>query len=249
VNARSPMIRPLQRRLAWVGPGDPLPDPSRAWREPNGLLAAGADLSAQRLLAAYRRGIFPWYSDGQPVMWWSPDPRMVLYLDEFKPSRSLAKVVRRARRAAHWRVTLDTCFERVLQACAMPRAGQDGTWITADIAAAYGALHRQGAAHSVELWQDGQLAGGLYGVSIGRMFFGESMFAHVSDASKVALWSLVELLREHEFSVLDCQQNTAHLASLGAREISRVSFLQQVAELAVQPGPHWRELDIELPHA
>lgn len=243
------MSRSPHRVLAWLGPDDPLPEPSRAWHAPNGLLAASAHLSIERLLEAYHRGIFPWYSDGQPVLWWSPDPRMVLHLPELRVSRSLRKTLRAAQRDGRWRVTLDACFERVMHECAAPRAGQDGTWITADIAAAYGALHRQGAAHSVELWQDGQLAGGLYGVSIGRMFFGESMFAHVSDASKVALWSLVELLREHEFSVLDCQQNTAHLASLGAREISRVSFLQQVAELAAQPGPHWRELDIELPHA
>lgn len=238
-----------QRSLAWVEPHDPLPDPSLALDEPNGLLAAGADLSAPRLLAAYRSGIFPWYSEGQPVLWWSPDPRMVLHLDEFRPSRSLVKTVRCARREERWRVTLDACFDRVVRACAMPRAGQDGTWITAQIAAAYGALHRAGAAHSVELWQGTALAGGLYGVSIGRMFFGESMFARVPDASKTALWALVSLLRRHGFSVIDCQQNTRHLASLGAREIARASFLQHVAALTRQPDPDWRAMSIELPDA
>lgn len=238
-----------RRALAWVGPDDPLPDASLAWREPNGLLAAGSDLSAGRLLAAYRGGAFPWYSEGQPVLWWSPDPRMVLYLDEFAPSRSLGKTVRRARREGRWRVTLDTCFERVVHACAGPRTGQDGTWITARIAAAYLGLHRAGAAHSVELWQGATLAGGLYGVSIGRMFFGESMFARVPDASKTALWALVSLLRRHEFTVIDCQQNTGHLASLGAREISRTSFLQHVAAFTRQPDPDWQAMSIELPDA
>ncbi|RPH63350.1 MAG: leucyl/phenylalanyl-tRNA--protein transferase [Burkholderiales bacterium] len=243
------MARLPQRTLAWVGPHDPLPDPAGAWSEPNGLLAAGADLSAARLLEAYRGGIFPWYTDGQPVLWWSPDPRMVLYLDEFRTSRSLTKTVRRARREARWRVTLDACFERVMRECAMPREPQDGTWITRDTVAAYCDLHRSGAAHSVEVWEDGRLVGGLYGVSIGRMFFGESMFTRVPDASKVALFALVQRLREHGFSVIDCQQNTRHLASLGAREISRASFLLQVAELVRQTGPDWRALGIDLPDA
>lgn len=238
-----------RRRLAWVGAGEPLPDPARAWADPNGLLAAGADLSAARLLEAYRHGIFPWYTEGQPVLWWSPDPRMVLYLDEFKASRSLLQSVRRTRRNGRWRITLDACFERVMRECAMPREDQDGTWITREIAAAYGDLHRMGAAHSVEVWDGERLDGGLYGVSIGRMFFGESMFTRVPDASKVALFALVRLLRVHGFRVIDCQQNTRHLASLGAREISRAAFLQQVAELVRQPGPDWRALSIELPDA
>jgi leucyl/phenylalanyl-tRNA--protein transferase len=238
-----------RRTLAWVGAGEPLPDPARAWADPNGLLAAGADLSAARLLEAYRHGIFPWYTEGQPVLWWSPDPRMVLYLDEFKASRSLLQTVRRVRRNGRWRITLDACFERVMRECAMPREDQDGTWITREIAAAYGDLHRMGAAHSVEVWDGERLDGGLYGVSIGRMFFGESMFTRVPDASKVALFALARLLRVHGFRVIDCQQNTRHLASLGAREISRAAFLQQVAELVRQPGPDWRALSIELPDA
>src|SRR5690606_30633331 len=191
----------------------------------------------------------PWYTEGQPVLWWSPDPRMVLYLDEFKASRSLAKKVRSMRRDGRWRVTLDACFDCVMRECAMPRADNDGTWITREIADAYGDLHRIDAAHSVEVWDGERLAGGLYGVSIGRMFFGESMFARVPDASKVALYALVQLLRRLGFRVIDCQQNTRHLASLGAREIPRVSFLQQVAELTRQPGPDWRATSIDLPDA
>lgn len=241
--------RPRRPTLAWVGPEDPLPDPASAWRDPNGLLAAGGDLSAARLLEAYRQGIFPWYTAGQPVLWWSPDPRMVLDLDDFRVSHSLAKTLRRMRREGGWRATLDACFGRVMRECAMPREGQDGTWITEDIASSYGELHGAGFAHSVEVWQGDRLAGGLYGVSIGRMFFGESMFARVPDASKVALLALVRLLREHGFRVIDCQQNTRHLASLGAREISRQSFLRQLRELVRQPGPDWRALSIELPDA
>src|SRR5690606_18683952 len=171
------------------------------------------------------------------VLWWSPDPRMVLYLDDFRVSRSLEKTVRRARRETRSRGTLDASFEGAMRECAMPRADPAGTWITREVVEAYGELHRTGDAHSVEVWEDGHLAGGLYGVAMGRMFFGESMFARVPDASKVALWALVHLLREHGFRVIDCQQNTRHLASLGAREISRVSFMQQVGDLVRQPGP------------
>jgi leucyl/phenylalanyl-tRNA--protein transferase len=243
------MTRQPRRVLAWIGPDDPLPDPSRAWSDPNGLLAASADLSAARLLEAYRKGIFPWYTEAQPVLWWSPDPRMVLPLDEMRVSRSLARTLRRARRDARWRITLDACFERVMRECALPRDGQDGTWITRDMTTAYGALHRMGAAHSVEVWEGERLAGGLYGVSIGRMFYGESMFTRVPDASKAALCALVQLLRGHGFRVIDCQQNTRHLASFGAREIARASFLEQVAEFVRQPGPDWRALRIELPDA
>jgi leucyl/phenylalanyl-tRNA--protein transferase len=243
------MTRQTRRVLAWIGPDDPLPDPSRAWSDPNGLLAAGADLSAQRLLEAYPKGIFPWYTEGQPVLWWSPDPRMVLHLDEFRISRSLAATLRRARRDARLRVTLDSCFERVMRECSMPRASQDGTWITREMLSAYGELHRIGAAHSVEVWEGERLAGGLYGVALGRMFYGESMFTRARDASKAALCALVQLLRRQGFRVIDCQQNTRHLASFGAREIARASFLEQVAELVRQPGPDWRTVGIELPDA
>ena len=243
------MTRSPRRMLAWLGPGDPLPDPSLAWHVPNGLLAASAQLSAERLLEAYRRGIFPWYTSGQPVLWWSPDPRMVLHIGELRVSRSLRKTLRAVRRDARWRVTLDVCFERVMLECAAPRADQDGTWITDAIRAGYGALHRLGAAHSVEVWNGEQLVGGLYGVALGRMFYGESMFAREPNASKVALVSLARLLEAHEFSVIDCQQSTRHLASLGAREVPRAAFLERVDELVRKPAPDWRTMRIELPHA
>ncbi|MBW7923847.1 MAG: leucyl/phenylalanyl-tRNA--protein transferase [Burkholderiaceae bacterium] len=235
--------------LAWLGTEDPLPDPARAWQVPNGLLAASAQLSVARLLEAYRRGIFPWYTSGQPVLWWSPDPRMVLHLPELRVSRSLRKTLRTAQREARWRVTLDVGFDRVMRECAAPRAGQDGTWITEDIRAGYGALHRLGFAHSVEVWNDERLVGGLYGVSIGRMFYGESMFAREPDASKAALVALARMLEAHDFSVIDCQQSTRHLASLGAREIPRAAFLERVDELVRQPAPDWRTMRIALPHA
>ncbi|HRO59495.1 MAG TPA: leucyl/phenylalanyl-tRNA--protein transferase [Burkholderiaceae bacterium] len=240
----------MRMPLPWVRVGEPLPDPARAWREPSGLLAAGADLSAQRLLEAYRSGIFPWYTDGQPVLWWSPDPRMVLYLDEFRLHRSLAKTIRRIRRDGSWRIETNRAFELVMRACAGPRANDPdgGSWITEQMLAAYLELHRLGHAHSVEIWrQDGEremLVGGLYGVSIGRMFFGESMFTLAPDASKVALAALVDTLRRHDFSVIDCQQNTRHLASLGAREVSR-----ELARLSRQAGPDWRKIGIGFPEA
>jgi len=233
--------------LAWVEPHQRLPHPSRALADPNGLLAAGRDLSPSRLLEAYRCGVFPWYSAGQPVLWWSPDPRMVLFVDEFKVSRSLAKTLRRVRRERRWTVGLDGDFEAVMRACAQPRPDQDGTWITPEIVSAYVGLHRAGHAHSVEVREDGKLVGGLYGVSIGRMFYGESMFARRTDASKCALASLVPALREAGFSVIDCQQATAHLASLGAREIPREDFLDRVARLSAQSPPDWTTMKLDFP--
>jgi leucyl/phenylalanyl-tRNA--protein transferase len=233
--------------LTWVDPEQRLPSPASALTDPNGLLAAGSDLSPGRLLEAYRQGIFPWYSAGQPVLWWSPDPRMVLFVDEFKLSRSLQKTLRRVRREGCWTVTLDLDFERVMRACAQPRPDQDGTWITPAIVAAYVGLHRAGHAHSVEVREDGELIGGLYGVSIGRMFYGESMFTRRPDASKCALAALVALLGEHGFSVIDCQQATSHLASLGGREIPRVVFLDRVARLGAQPPPDWASLQVNFP--
>ncbi len=218
-------------------------------REPNGLLAAGTDLSGERLLEAYRQGIFPWYSRGQPVLWWSPDPRMVLRLEEFKISRSLTKTLRRLRRERTWSISLDRAFARVMRACAEPRPDQDGTWITDEIVEAYCELHRRGLAHSVEVWADERLIGGLYGVAIGRMFYGESMFARETDASKVALASWVQVLRALEFSVIDCQQNTGHLASLGAREVPRPAFLSLVHALTRQPAPDWSAVRIDFADA
>ena len=221
--------------IPWLDNKAPFPPVERALARPNGLLAAGADLSAARLLDAYRRGIFPWYSDGEPILWWSPDPRMVLFTDELKVSRSLAKSVRNK----GFEVRFDTAFGAVLQACADPRNGQSGTWITGEMRAAYLGLHRLGHAHSAETWRDGMLLGGLYGVSIGRMFFGESMFARATDASKVALVVLVRELRGRGGSMIDCQMDTRHLASLGARPIRRAEFLRKVEALVnydVPPG-------------
>lgn len=218
--------------LPWLGKGDPFPPVEYALSDPNGLLAVGGDLSPERLLDAYARGIFPWFCEGDPLLWWSPDPRSVLYLDELHVSRSLRKVVRSGR----YTVTFDTAFEDVMRGCAAPRNGEEGTWITDEMAAAYAALAARGYAHSVEAWSGGQLAGGLYGVSLGRMFFGESMFARRPDASKTALLALVRQLERWGFSLIDCQMTTAHLNSLGARAIPRASFLEEVAQLTAQPG-------------
>jgi leucyl/phenylalanyl-tRNA--protein transferase len=214
--------------IAFLTRDAPFPSVDRALTDPNGLLAVGGELSADRLVHAYCRGIFPWYGVGQPVLWWSPDPRMVLYTDEFKVSRSLRARIRRGT----YTVTTDTCFRDVVDACASAyREGQDGTWITAPMARAYSELHDIGYAHSVEAWAADELVGGLYGIAIGRVFFGESMFARQTDASKVALGALVRLLREHSVPLIDCQQETRHLASLGARPVRRHAFTNALAEL------------------
>ncbi len=224
----------------WIMPGDPsldFPDVSLALREPEGLLAVGGDLTVERILAAYRRGIFPWYSDNQPILWWSPDPRTVLFPARLKISRSLRKTLRQAR----FGVTMDQAFEEVIAACAAPRPGSSGTWITQEMAAAYSALHEAGWAHSVECWLDNQLVGGLYGISIGRVFFGESMFSRSSNASKVAFAWLVRQLSVWEFGLLDCQVYSDHLASLGAEEIPRaefVNYLNILCENKTTPR-HW----------
>jgi leucyl/phenylalanyl-tRNA--protein transferase len=203
------------------------PPVEAALDQPNGLLAMGGDLSPQRLLDAYEHGIFPWFdSDLGPLMWWSPDPRAVLFPGDLRVSRSLRKSLR----SAHFSVTFDTAFADVLDACAGPRRDANGTWITPMMREAYLALHEQGFAHSVETWRDGKLAGGLYGVSIGRMFFGESMFARVSDASKVALCRLVEFAIDHDFSLIDCQMANDHLSSLGAIDIPRARFVERLAK-------------------
>ncbi len=224
--------------IPWLGSGDPFPEVERALAEPNGLLAAGADLSLPRLLAAYRSGIFPWFANDQPILWWSPDPRTVLFPSEMKVSRSLARTMRNTR----FEVRADTAFDEVIEGCRRPRRGESGTWISAEMAAAYGALHRAGFAHSVEAWLDGDLVGGLYGVALGRAFFGESMFTRVSNASKVTLVALARQLEQWGFGVIDCQMNTAHLASFGAREIPRAEFTRRLRELvhyAPVPVP-WR---------
>ncbi len=213
--------------IPWLEAGDPFPPVERALEEPNGLLAAGADLAVPRLLEAYQMGIFPWYSDGQPVLWWSPDPRMVLFPSELKLSRSLRKRI--AKR--DYEVRADTAFEAVVRACAEPRPGREGTWITENMVAAYTALHIAGHAHSVETWIGGELAGGLYGVALGRMFYGESMFTRAPDASKVALAHLVRQLGRRGCGMIDCQMKTAHLARFGARDIPRREFMLKLASL------------------
>ncbi|MFO1319735.1 MAG: leucyl/phenylalanyl-tRNA--protein transferase [Burkholderiales bacterium] len=213
--------------IPWLDADDPFPPVHRALRDPNGLLAAGADLSIPRLLDAYRHGIFPWFSEGEPILWWSPDPRMVLLPAELRVTRSLAKTLRNR----PYEVRFDHDFRGVMRACAAPRAGQAGTWITDAMIDAYCAFHEAGWAHSVEVRMDGELAGGLYGVGIGRMFFGESMFSRRTDASKIALVHLVRHLEQLDVRIIDCQMRTDHLASLGAREIPRREFSARVAEL------------------
>ncbi len=203
--------------IPWLEWNDPFPPVGKALSRPNGLLCAGADLSPERLLEAYRHGIFPWFSEGEPILWWSPDPRMVLFPEELKISRSLARTLRRG----HYEIRLDTAFPAVIGECSRPRPGQDGTWITPQMQQAYCRLHELGHAHCVETWIAGKLAGGLYGVAIGRAFYGESMFSRVTDASKIALAHLARYLERLGFAVIDCQMKTAHLASLGAREIRR----------------------------
>mgnify|MGYP006266594133 CR=1 FL=1 len=214
------------------------PDPNLA--HPEGILAIGGDLRPERLLLAYQMGIFPWYSAREPIMWWSPDPRFVLYPAALRVSRSMRPILNQRRFA----ITYDCAFDQVIRQCkTVPRAGQGGTWITADMQAAYRELHALGYAHSVEAWQQGELVGGLYGVSLGRCFFGESMFAKASNASKAAFITLVRDLAEQGFDLIDCQVYTDHLHSLGAEEIPRTQFLRELAQRMDQPTQrgHWGE--------
>ncbi|MDR9437109.1 MAG: leucyl/phenylalanyl-tRNA--protein transferase [Thiohalophilus sp.] len=206
----------------WLSPRYPdwFPDVEEALRDPDGLLALGGDLSTSRLLAAYRHGIFPWYSDEQPILWWSPDPRSVLFPDALKISRSLRKNLKKGQ----FRITFDTAFAEVMQQCALPRRDGLGTWITDEMQRAYRHFHEAGHAHSVEAWYDDELVGGLYGVALGKVFFGESMFTHMSDASKIAFVTLVAHLRAWQFQLVDCQVETEHLNSLGAQNIPRREF-------------------------
>jgi leucyl/phenylalanyl-tRNA--protein transferase len=236
--------------IPWLTKGAPFPAVERALRYPNGLLAAGGDLSAERLLEAYRRGIFPWYSEGEPILWWSPDPRMVLHTAELKISRSLCKSIRNR----GYEVRVDTAFAEVLAGCSGARRGQPGTWLLPEMRAAYLRLHQLGYAHCFETWQDDVLVGGLYGMAIGRMFYGESMFARATDASKVALAALADELAARGFPMIDCQMNTAHLASLGAREILRADFLRAVSALVnyAEPPGRWeisRRSNVQLEEA
>ncbi len=220
----------------WIDPDSPaveFPEVELALKEPDGLLAIGGDLSMPRLLLAYRLGIFPWYGPGQPILWWSPDPRLVLHPERLHVSRSLAKALRKN----VFEVTMDTAFESVIHACAAPRVDDSGSWITPEMKQAYLDLHHQGHAHSVECWQKGQLVGGLDGVSVGRMFFGESMFAAVSDASKVAFARLARQLAHWEFHLIDCQVHTSHLVTLGANTMSRNEFVYLLKNACALPGP------------
>lgn len=224
--------------LRWIRPEDPpdaFPDPSAALSDPDGLLAVGGDLSPARLLYAYRHGIFPWYHAEQPILWWSPDPRTVLIPSEMRVSRSLGKRLRRGGFDARF----DTAFGEVIQACAEPRPSQPegGTWISPAMQSAYVELHRLGHAHSVEIWMDGALAGGLYGVAIGRVFFGESMFSRVTDGSKLALACLAHRLDAWDFGLIDCQVYSPHLESLGAMELPRSVFLEMLATHCPEPAP------------
>jgi leucyl/phenylalanyl-tRNA---protein transferase len=248
--------------LIWIDDDDtPLP-PTRLALGPGsdapGLLAAGGRLTPKRLEEAYRHGIFPWYSSGQPVLWWSPDPRMVLPVAAFHVAHSFAKTLRRFVRTPGREVRIDSAFKQVIEACSgTPRDGQNGTWIVPPMIKAYCHWQRAGRVHSFETWVDGELAGGLYGVGIGRMFYGESMFAHRTDASKVALAALVCFAREHGIELIDCQQNTHHLASFGAREIPRPMFERHLARACGAPDiadwtyhrPLWRHLGLAPPHS
>ena len=230
--------------LAWIAPGCPLPDPQTAWpaeSEAPGLVAAGADLSVNTLLQAYAGGIFPWFSTGQPILWWSPDPRMVLELSRFKISRSFKKTLQKFRQTPHCEIRFDSAFCQVIQACAQSkRQGHAGTWIVPDMIEAYTRLHHAGYAHSIETWVEGELVGGLYCVALGHAVFGESMFTRIPDASKIALAALVAFGRNKQVPIIDCQQNTGHLASLGAAEISRDHFLKHMGAAQAHPIAHWQ---------
>ncbi len=221
--------------IAWLHPEqspDALPSPDNALREPNGLLAAGGSLNRDWLLHGYRHGIFPWYESGQPILWWSPDPRAIVLPDAIRVSRSL----RRKLRSTSLQVTCDMAFDAVVAGCAAPRNYTSQTWITADMAAAYGALHREGWAHSFEAWHDDRLVGGLYGVAIGQVFFGESMFTRETDASKIAFVHSARFLATAGFELIDCQLPSAHLESLGATTLPRAQFLRRLEQLTDPPG-------------
>jgi len=222
-------------QIPWLNPSNTLfPSPSMALREPNGLLAVGGDLSPERILAAYRRGIFPWFNPGDPILWWSPSPRTVIYPSRLHVSKSLRKLLR----AGTYRVTFDQCFNKIMHACAEPRRYSDGTWITEEIIAGYTALHNLGFAHSVEVWRDHELVGGLYGMALGRIFFGESMFSRADNASKVGFAHLAQQLLAWDFQLIDCQIANDHLFSLGAVEILREDF-QQLLLNFVDEAPNY----------
>jgi leucyl/phenylalanyl-tRNA--protein transferase len=227
--------------IPFLGPADPFPSVEHALDNPEGLLAAGGSLTMKRLVEAYRCGIFPWFNEGDPILWWSPDPRTVLRPSEVHVSHSLKK---RLKKPSYF-ITLDRAFSRVLDGCAAPRPGDSGTWLSPAMRRAYSALHNAGLAHSVEVWMDGELAGGVYGVAIGRMFFGESMFARRTDASKIGIVVLAAQLDRWAFPMIDCQLETAHLMSLGAEHLSRRKFVAEISRLVNEPAPSWL-LDVDL---
>ena len=238
------MTKKQARALPWLDVGEVFPPVSSAWGHDDpapGLLAAGAALNVPTLVQSYSQGIFPWFSEDQPVLWWSPDPRMVLKISDFKLHKSLRKSLTHFLNASCCEIRFDSAFDQVIQACAdKSRSGQPGTWIVPAMVEAYGALHKAGHAHSVETWVGGELAGGLYCVNLGTMVFGESMFAHQTDASKIALAALVAFCRANHVTMIDCQQNTRHLASLGATEISREDFVVHLVENVEKPAPTWQ---------
>ncbi len=242
---------PVAPELPWIVEGEPLPPVTSAWQAPSpapGLLAASSDLSAKRLLEAYRQGIFPWFSSGQPVLWWSPDPRMVLQTRHFRLHRSLRKKLQQALLQSEVTLCFDRDFEQVIQRCASaPREGQKGTWIVPSMVDAYQALHHMGHAHSCEMWHRGQLVAGLYFVALGHAVFGESMFTTVSDGSKMALACLVSVCLAHGIPAIDCQQNTRHLASLGAFEIPRADFVRGVSTLQEHAPIDWPHQSLNWP--
>ncbi|MBA6412317.1 leucyl/phenylalanyl-tRNA--protein transferase [Parahaliea sp. F7430] len=226
-----------EQLLRLLAPGEDFPPSSEAFDHPNGLLAAGGDLSPATLERAYRRGIFPWYQDDEPLLWWSPDPRSVLFPDQVHISRSLRKTLRRD----SFGLSCDQQFAQVMSACAGPRRQQDGTWITSAMHEAYCAMHAKGLAHSIEVYREDELVGGLYGIALGGAFFGESMFSTVSDASKVALVALTQILRNNGFDLIDCQVESEHMNSLGARNMSRRDFEQALAQTVNKTvGNDWR---------
>lgn len=222
--------------IPWLTSTTDFPSVMLALQEPNGLLAAGGMLNPDWLIAAYQRGIFPWFNEGQPILWWSPDPRMVLFPSELHVPKSLARVMRKG----DYEIRVDTVFEAVMTACSLPRHEQSGSWISTEMVAAYTGLHHLGLAHSVETWQHGELVGGLYGVALGQVFYGESMFAKSDNASKIAFVHLVQQLRQWDFKVIDCQMNTAHLARFGAREIARADFMQILQHNEGVPSLPWQ---------
>lgn len=226
-------------QLRWLDQSHRFPAPESALRHPEGLLAAGGDLAPARLLAAYREGIFPWYSDDDPILWWSPDPRCVFYPERFSPSRSLRKSLRNT----PWRLSANRVFARVMACCAAPRPYADDTWINPEIIAAYSALHDQDHAHSIEVWHDGELVGGLYGVAVGGLFCGESMFSRRTDASKIAFWALMCVAREAGWPVVDAQFENPHLLSLGAEMVPRAHYLQHLKAVRDQPEQDWSTVE------